>query len=43
MNDCGSIQPKFSEYLDGRLTGHEMQTIAAILKAVTVVRSSGQG
>jgi len=29
MNDCGSIQPKFSEYLDGRLTGHEMQSIAA--------------
>lgn len=29
MNDCGSIQSKFSEYLDGRLTGHEMQSIAA--------------
>jgi putative zinc finger protein len=29
MNDCGSIQGKFSEYLDGRLTGHEMQSIAA--------------
>jgi len=29
MSDCGSIQMKFSEYLDGRLTGHEMQSIAA--------------
>lgn len=29
MSDCGSIQSKFSEYLDGRLTGHEMQSIAA--------------
>jgi anti-sigma factor RsiW len=29
MIDCGSIQSKFSEYLDGRLTGHEMQFIAA--------------
>lgn len=29
MSNCNSIQSKFSEYLDGRLTGHEMQTIAA--------------
>ena len=29
MSDCGSVQLKFSEYLDGRLTGHEMQSIAA--------------
>jgi len=29
MSDCGSIRMKFSEYLDGRLTGHEMQSIAA--------------
>jgi anti-sigma factor RsiW len=29
MSDCGPIQSRFSEYLDGRLTGHEMQTIAA--------------
>lgn len=29
MSDCNSIQSKFSEYLDGRLTGHEMQSIAA--------------
>ena len=25
MNGCSSMQAKFSEYLDGRLTGHEMQ------------------
>jgi Putative zinc-finger len=31
MNGCNSIQAKFSEYLDGRLTGHEMQRIAAHL------------
>jgi Putative zinc-finger len=31
MNCCNSIQAKFSEYLDGRLTGHEMQRIAAHL------------
>src|SRR5579859_1666654 len=29
MSDCNSIRSKFSEYLDGRLTGHEMQSIAA--------------
>ncbi|MBS1803224.1 MAG: zf-HC2 domain-containing protein [Acidobacteria bacterium] len=28
MSECNSIQSKFSEYLDGRLTGHEMQSIA---------------
>jgi anti-sigma factor RsiW len=32
MNGCSSIQSKFSEYLDGRLTGHEMQRIAAHLE-----------
>jgi hypothetical protein len=32
MNGCNSIQEKFSEYLDGRLTGHEMQRIAAHLE-----------
>ena len=31
MSSCNSIQLKFSEYLDGRLTGHEMQEIAAHL------------
>ncbi|HEY1577325.1 MAG TPA: anti-sigma factor [Terracidiphilus sp.] len=29
MSDCNSIQSKFSEYLDGRMTGYEMQSIAA--------------
>ena len=33
MSSCNSIQPKFSDYLDGRLTGHEMQDIAAHLDA----------
>ena len=32
MSDCGSIQSTFSEYLDGRLTGHEMQSIAAHIR-----------
>lgn len=29
MNGCSDIQTKFSEYLDGRLTGLEMQSVAA--------------
>lgn len=29
MSICISMRAKFSEYLDGRLTGHEMQQIAA--------------
>ena len=33
MSGCSSIQAKFSEYLDGRLTGHEMQGIAAHLES----------
>lgn len=32
MSNCNSIQSKFSEYLDGRLTGHEMQDIAIHLE-----------
>lgn len=32
MSNCNSIQMKFSEYLDGRLTGHAMQEIAAHLE-----------
>jgi predicted anti-sigma-YlaC factor YlaD len=32
MSSCNSIQLKFSEYLDGRLTGHTMQEIAAHLE-----------
>jgi negative regulator of sigma E activity len=33
MSYCHSVQSKFSEYLDGRLTGHEMQDIAAHLES----------
>lgn len=32
MNGCSSMRTKFSEYLDGRLTGVEMQRIAAHLE-----------
>lgn len=32
MNGCDAMQAKFSEYLDGRLTGKEMQRIAAHLE-----------
>jgi hypothetical protein len=31
MNGCSAMQARFSEYLDGRLTGREMQRIAAHL------------
>jgi len=31
MNGCTTMQARFSEYLDGRLTGREMQRIAAHL------------
>src|SRR5579863_6014157 len=31
MSSCNSIQAKFSEYLDGRLTGHEMQEMGVHL------------
>ena len=33
MSSCNSIQLKFSEYLDGRLTGVEMQEIASHLES----------
>ena len=33
MSSCNSIQSKFSEYLDGRLTGHEMQQIGVHLES----------
>jgi anti-sigma factor RsiW len=29
MNGCSSMQARFTEYLDGRLTGREMQRVAA--------------
>ncbi len=32
MNGCNAMQAKFSEYLDGRLTGREMQRIATHLE-----------
>jgi anti-sigma factor RsiW len=31
MNGCDAVQAGFTEYLDGRLNGHEMQQIAAHL------------
>ena len=33
MSGCSSIQSMFSDYLDGRLTGHEMQEIGTHLAA----------
>ncbi len=36
MNGCGSMRARFSEYLDGRLTGVEMQRIAAHLEGCRV-------
>jgi negative regulator of sigma E activity len=32
MNDCTAIQAMFTEYLDGRLSGREMQAVAAHLE-----------
>ncbi|HUH62919.1 MAG TPA: anti-sigma factor [Terracidiphilus sp.] len=32
MNGCEPIRDRFSDYLDGRLTGHEMQHVAAHLE-----------
>jgi anti-sigma factor RsiW len=32
MNGCSAVQAGFTEYLDGRLNGHEMQDIAAHLR-----------
>ena len=36
MNGCGAMKEKFSEYLDGRLTGQEMQRIASHLERCRV-------
>jgi anti-sigma factor RsiW len=33
MNGCSDFQARFSEYLDGRLTGHEMQAVSAHIDA----------
>jgi hypothetical protein len=32
MNDCNATRTKFTEYLDGRLSGREMQSVAAHLE-----------
>ena len=32
MNECSSIQTGFSDYLDSRLSGREMQQMAAHLE-----------
>ena len=32
MNECMAMQEKFTEYLDGRLSGREMQSVAAHLE-----------
>jgi anti-sigma factor RsiW len=32
MNGCNETQAKFTEYLDGRMNGHEMQAVAAHLE-----------
>ena len=32
MSDCNAVQARFTEYLDGRLNGHEMQRIAVHLE-----------
>jgi anti-sigma factor RsiW len=32
MNECMAMQAKFTEYLDGRLSGREMQSVAAHLE-----------
>ena len=32
MNGCNDVQAGFTDYLDGRLNGHEMQEIAAHLR-----------
>ena len=43
MSSCNSIQLKFSEYLDGRLTGHAMQEIAAHLETCGACSSEWKG
>jgi predicted anti-sigma-YlaC factor YlaD len=32
MNGCNAMRAKFTEYLDGRLCGRKMQSIAAHLE-----------
>ena len=40
MNSCNSVQQKFSPYLDGAISGREMQSIAAHLDACPACRQS---
>ena len=42
MSDCSEVQAKFTEYLDGRLNGREMQRIAAHLDDCRSVPASGK-
>jgi hypothetical protein len=43
MSTCNSIQARFSEYLDGRLTGVEMQKIGAHLEGCRACSSEWTG
>ena len=38
MNGCNAMQAKFTEYLDGRLSGREMQAVSAHLEVLPGVR-----
>jgi hypothetical protein len=39
MNGCSNFQDKFSDYLDGRLTGLEMQSVAAHIDSCSACAS----
>ena len=41
MSGCSEVKAKFTEYLDGRLNGREMQRIAAHLESCRSVPGSG--
>jgi len=43
MNSCRSMQAKFSEYLDGRMTGREMQRVTAHLESCCACASEFAG
>jgi anti-sigma factor RsiW len=42
MNGCSAVQARFTEYLDGRLNGREMQRIAAHLEDCRECAGSGR-
>lgn len=42
MNECSAVQAKFTEYLDGLLSGREMQSVAAHLDRCGVCASEWQ-